>query len=333
MFVNKERLLKLLLILEFAVLVGLIIILLVRDFKLPKAHKDIKIWYFFYIKNNLKNPQNKKYFVKEDKIQKKKEEKEKYTYDQLKLFVKNILYYHGVKPVYKVDVYDKICNFNTNVCNKVKFYKTPFDKKVEYLAIIQFVIKSIDDNLKYSIKINDVIKSITIDFSQTRRGYAWHRIILINAWSIKSNKEFLNVLTHELGHILDLGVLNWKSLKKDKSYTEFWEAVFSIDDPSIDFYEISWLTEKIRRGWQTYKQFVSWYWMTDPFEDFAESFNTYMNHYLYFKYLALNDYTLEQKFNFFESLFWGFHFFDDVNSLKKVKISPTRRPRDSTLMK
>jgi hypothetical protein len=44
---------------------------------------------------------------------------------------------------------------------------------------------------------------------------------LINAGSIKSNKEFLNVLTHELGHIIDLGVLKGQSYKKDKRYTEF----------------------------------------------------------------------------------------------------------------
>jgi hypothetical protein len=73
--------------------------------------------------------------------------------------------------------------------------------------------------------------------------------------------------------------------------------------------------------------------MTDPFEDFAESFNMYMNHYLYFKYLSLNNLTLQQKFDFIDSLMNGFHFFDDKPALAKVKSVPSRRPRDSTIMK
>jgi hypothetical protein len=72
--------------------------------------------------------------------------------------------------------------------------------------------------------------------------------------------------------------------------------------------------------------------MTDPFEDFAESFNAYMNHFLYFKYLALNNYVLKMKFDFIDRYFNGFHFFDDKENLEKIKQKPTWRPWDSTLM-
>ena len=144
--------------------------------------------------------------------------------------------------------------------------------------------------------------------------------------------EFLNVLTHELGHIFDLWILNWISKAKSTKYTEFWQVIFSKDDPSLNFYFISWLWEHTRRAGMTSKEFVSWYGMTDPFEDFAESFNAYMNHYLYFKYLALNNYVLKMKFDFIDRYFNGFHFFDDKEHFEKVKQKPTWRPWDSTLM-
>jgi hypothetical protein len=46
--------------------------------------------------------------------------------------------------------------------------------------------------------------------------------------------------------------------------------------------------------------------MSDPFEDFAECFNLYLNHNALFKYFAQNNKdTLGKKYNFIATLFKG----------------------------
>jgi len=283
-------------------------------------HKDIKIQ--FKEKNN-----NLKISVKRIKT-------EKLSYEELKKIVGRILNFHSSSLKYSWKLYFKICNFNKIVCRKVKFENISYQKKIQYLAIIQFVIASLDKNLLYhKNNFKKTIKMIFIDWNNMRRWYASHHIVYLNVGNVKNNKEFFNVLIHELWHIFDLWVLNWSSKLKSRLYTEFSDSVFSVDDPSIEFYKISWISEKIRRWWQSVRDFVSGYGMTDPFEDFAETFNVYMNHYLYFKYLAYNNYILQLKFDFIDRYFNGFHFFDDKNSLKKVKLNPSRRPWDSTIMK
>jgi hypothetical protein len=114
---------------------------------------------------DLPKQENKKIKVK----QKKDTQVPKYSYEELKQIVISSLDYHGAKPVYTQQIYEKVCNFDKNICNKVVFYNTDFNKKVEYLAIIQFVIASIDRNLQYPVKIRDVLKNIQVDSYATRR--------------------------------------------------------------------------------------------------------------------------------------------------------------------
>lgn len=266
-------------------------------------------------------------------LPKKKNHKKKITYKELKEIVRKILKFHWAGLKYSGKLYVKLCNFDISVCRKIKFENINVEKKIKYLAIIQFVIKSLDDNLIYSWNnFKNAIKLIIINWTSNRRWYASHHTIYLNVGNIETNKEFFNVLTHELGHIFDLWILNWHNKIKSRVFTEFSQPMFSIDDPSLEFYEISWLSEKVRKWWQSVKDFVSGYWMTDPFEDFAESFNAYLNHYYYFKYLSYNNYILSMKFDFFDRYFKGFHFFDDKYNLWIVKVKPGRRPWDSTLM-
>jgi hypothetical protein len=43
--------------------------------------------------------------------------------------------------------------------------------------------------------------------------------------------------------------------------------------------------------------------MYDPFEDFAECFNTYLNHNSFFKQIAKKNSSLEKKYNFIADFF------------------------------
>ena len=43
--------------------------------------------------------------------------------------------------------------------------------------------------------------------------------------------------------------------------------------------------------------------MSDPFEDFAECHNLYLNHHDYFRKLALNNSTIKNKYNFLSNIY------------------------------
>jgi hypothetical protein len=45
--------------------------------------------------------------------------------------------------------------------------------------------------------------------------------------------------------------------------------------------------------------------MSDPFEDFAECFNLYLNHNSFFKQIAKADKAMKQKYNYIAGLFAG----------------------------
>jgi hypothetical protein len=47
------------------------------------------------------------------------------------------------------------------------------------------------------------------------------------------------------------------SNKKDKNFTEFEKSKFAIDDPSLEFYKISWNGEKVRKSKSKPEDFCS----------------------------------------------------------------------------
>ncbi|MDR0283164.1 MAG: hypothetical protein LBI53_08015 [Candidatus Peribacteria bacterium] len=65
---------------------------------------------------------------------------------------------------------------------------------------------------------------------------------------MKYDGEYFQVLTHELGHIMDLGALQGVSRLKNAWFTEFGQVVFAVDDPSLEYYRYSRTSEKIRRS-------------------------------------------------------------------------------------
>ena len=102
----------------------------------------------------------------------------------------------------------------------------------------------------------------------------------------------------------------------------------SIDDPSIPFYEISWLNESTRKREVWYKDFVSGYAMKGVYEDFAESHNLRINHNLLFQALAENNDTIAKKYAYFQDLYNNERFDDNTDSVQTA--STTKRPWDTT---
>ena len=87
--------------------------------------------------------------------------------------------------------------------------------------------------------------------------------------------EFRALLIHELGHVFDLsdatGCLGGTSASGGSRFKDGKSIIFN-DDPSVSFYDISWVDEKTQRTGARAEDFVTGYAVSDAFEDFAESF-------------------------------------------------------------
>lgn len=237
----------------------------------------------------------------------------------------------GERNEYKMK-FQRICISNMSLCSKIKFeWDYEYKDKYMYLATAIYVLNNIEDNIQFGKTVKAQLDKITINNDAwTRRWYATWDNIVINLWTVWSYVEFFELMTHELWHIVDLGMIKWYDDKKSNVYTEFSKKVFAIDDPSIDFYEISWQSEKVRKASETREDFCSGYGMTDPFEDFAECHNLYLNHNAIFKQIAKSNDHMRQKYNFMANLYGWVYLFNAREDLDKIKYDSTWRPWDTT---
>ncbi len=131
------------------------------------------------------------------------------------------------------------------------------------------------------------------------RGLANSRMIILNTESINSKEELQAVFTHEMGHVVDLGLL--KSYSGTKSV--FWTPGTQVydKDPSLNFYKISWVDYKTKNSSATRSDFISGYAQSSPFEDFAESYLFYRLHGEKFRQITENSTALLAKYNFIKT--------------------------------
>lgn len=249
---------------------------------------------------------------------------------------------HPASDIIPQSVYTKkiqtTCAAYKDICTKVVFqWDISLYDQYAYLASITYIITQLDSFMKpvWLPLIKDTVKTINISgVGWSRRWWSTRDTMYMNTEKITSHAEFFEVFTHELWHIVDLGVINGVSRTKDRNFTEFDRVVFASDDVSLDYYKISRKSESIRSVLSQSEDFCSGYGMTNPFEDFAECFNMYLNHNTYFKYIAKNNSALTAKYNFFANIFDGYYFFwsdIDLKSFGEKRI--TRRPWDTTRMR
>ena len=202
--------------------------------------------------------------------------------------------------------FSKLCTKYKTICGKVTRWGTFTDEdKTLKLAYIAYLLKKLDASASRWKNPSQALLSMIINNSKwSRRGNANRDTITINLWWMEYDSEFFQVMSHEMWHIVDLWGLQWTSNTKSKNFTEFNKEVFAIDDPSLDYYKYSWTSEKVRKGWMTKEDFCSWYGMSDPFEDFAECHNLYLNHHDYFRKIAMNNLTVKNKYNYMSNLYW-----------------------------
>lgn len=249
--------------------------------------------------------------------------------------------FHQASDVVPQDIYTRrfqsLCTANATLCNKIIFvWPISEYNRYVYLSLMTNIVSKVDRFLKawWYKSLIDALQTITINVEWwQRRWWATWNTLVINLDKIVSYTEFSDVFTHELWHIVDLWVIQGVSRTIDKDFTEFWRVVFAADDLSLEYYATSWKSESTRLALSSAEDFCSGYGMTNPFEDFAECFNLYINHNAYFKYIAESNSVLASKYNFIaNAMNWSYLFAStpDVQKAKQKRI--TRRPWDTTRM-
>lgn len=166
-------------------------------------------------------------------------------------------------------------------------------KKIRYI----FLPNSFEDDLKTKTYHNIINNFFTSEYILEKISFLevlFYKERWEARWKMKNKKvelygilnmnkqEFLAVWIHEFGHFIDLYYLE-KRIN---------------NDISDYFYNISWETIKVIKSWQKQKDFVSWYSMTNKYEDFAETFVYYILHNSDFLEKSKKSEILKKKYDF-----------------------------------
>ena len=205
-----------------------------------------------------------------------------------------------------------------------------YDKQEIIIEKTISIIQNIDSTLSEKSNITNTIKKIIINkYQKNSRWYSSHDVVTIN-YGEMSITEFEQVLVHEIGHIIDLWLLQGYSAVKNNKFTEFELSVFGEDDPSLEYYSLSRESESTRKIWSKKQDFCSIYGMTNPFEDFAECLQLYIHHNNYFIEITKRNSVLEEKYRFINKIF------NRKNAENKFplpkKVNNNYRYRDTTRM-
>lgn len=170
------------------------------------------------------------------------------------------------------------------------------------------------------------LKSITLDFDpNAHRGLGGRSKIILR--SNMSSNELVSVFIHELGHSVDLGWLAPEKRIKKSRFKDGKTIIYSTD-PSVDFYSISWKNEKTLKKMANNLDFVSGYAMSDPFEDFAETYVYYVLHNSEFRSKTSSSNALYAKYKFMRDVVFN----GEEPSTGNRAVRSTYRPWDITLL-
>lgn len=238
---------------------------------------------------------------------------------------------HNVAVDYDLQL-DELCKSDYNICSIISIMdstKTLTSKNIYYYhVLVAYVLKKV-----WSYGYEDVLDHLQLieinSKSHKSRWYASAHSVNLNLWLMLSYTEFYKVFTHEFGHTFDLWYILGSSRSLDPKYTEFGRKIFSVDDPSIWFYAISRDDEYTLSSDSSYKDFVSWYGMSDIFEDFAETYNFYLNYHDVFASIAKESPKLQAKYDYMQSLFNSNYFKTGKEKLKSFE-NKEFRPYDTT---
>jgi hypothetical protein len=213
----------------------------------------------------------------------------------------------------------------------------------EFTLSLHFATRNMDDEKRFlnAIKENQIetalkklpgehaesVKNIILDYSpEAHRGLGGNSMIILRAVNM-GTEEMVGVLVHELAHNVDFAYLAPEDEDKKSPFKDG-EMTLYESDSSLDFYRISWIGSSKRKKAASNMDFVSGYAMSDPFEDFAESYVYYVLHNKSFKVLAASSDALYAKYRFMKYQVFDGEEFDTGSGL----VNENHRPWDITVL-
>lgn len=173
------------------------------------------------------------------------------------------------------------------------------------------------------------ISKLTLSFDPTsRRGLAGGDQMIIRCTNV-DEEELIAVVIHEVGHVVDTGKnLSSRDESLKSSFMDGTKPVYE-DDPSSVFYGKSFIDTETRKISVNELDFVSGYAMSDPFEDFAETYLYYILHGDAFRKLKETSPVLAEKYEFMsKSVFNNKEF-----NLEEEEVDYLERVYDGTKLK
>lgn len=117
-----------------------------------------------------------------------------------------------------------------------------------------------------------------------------------------SRDEFRAMIVHEFGHITDFLCITGSPRTGGSVFTVLTMPTFS-DDPSLDFYTLSWTDPVTQKHTAKPQDFVSTYAQVSAIEDFAETYAYYVLQRDAFASRARTNAVLKKKYAFMKQLF------------------------------
>ncbi|PIP66387.1 hypothetical protein COW94_02055 [Candidatus Peregrinibacteria bacterium CG22_combo_CG10-13_8_21_14_all_44_10] len=145
----------------------------------------------------------------------------------------------------------------------------------------------------------EALTDLTLVFDDNaKRGQAGGHLMRIRCVDI-SDEEFAAVMVHEMGHIVDTGLLQGSG-SDEYVFSDGSKPVLK-DDLSVLFYETSWISNYSFTSETDGYSFVSRYATSDPFEDFAETYVAYVLHGETFRSYAASSDEINEKYEFMKN--------------------------------
>ncbi len=163
-------------------------------------------------------------------------------------------------------------------------------------------------------------------YSDSARGLGGNGTIYLKCNDM-TDDVLTSVFVHEMGHIVDTGLYDGKAAAGLSVYNDSRATVFK-NDPSINFYSISWKDTTHVASGSTAFDFVTQYARSNPFEDFAESYNFYLLHGSQFKFMTKTNARLSRKYAYLRD--HVFHGKEYTNN--DIKLNARKRSYDATVL-
>ncbi len=194
--------------------------------------------------------------------------------------------------------------------------------------------------LSFPEACRNALKNFYVRYDNPKqRGLGGPKTIIITG--NVGDDEFRALLIHELGHVFDLNE-NPKCMggTAKSGASEFMDGTTPIylDDPSVQFYRISWSDAKTKKPTVQPGDFASGYASSDAFEDFAESFAYFVLQRSAFEERAQTNTVMAAKLKWFTTYLFpndlkiatGFHEWSGVTPWDITKLTYQWKPATMT---